>query len=101
MNDSQKLDLILSKLNDMDTRLEGIDTRLDGIDTKIENLDLEVRAIKLNIENEIDRNIKTMTDWYLNLSQKSSETIQIASDIKAKQDMHDILNVYTSKLRAL
>ena len=137
MNDSQKLDLILDKINSVDARLEGVDARLDEmdarfdridarldemdarfdridvrldemdarfdrIDTKIEDLELEVRAIKFIIENEISRNVKIIAEGHLDLSRKLSETIKIASDIEAKQEMQDIyLNMHESKLRAL
>lgn len=123
MNDSQKLDLILSKLNGIDARLDGmdsrfdgmdsrfdgidarfdgIDTRFDGIDAKIENLDLEVRAIKLNIENEISRNIMIIAEGHLDLSRKLDEAITISNGIKAKQEIQDIyLNRHEAILKAL
>lgn len=116
MNDSQKLDLILDKISSVDTRLDGVDARFDRIDvrldemdarfdridTKIEDLELEVRAIKFIIENEISRNVKIIAEGHLDLSRKLSETIKIASDIEAKQEMQDIyLNMHESKLRAL
>jgi len=88
MTDSEKLDLILSKLENLEQR------------TKI--IENSVTDIKITIENEIRVNIQRVAEGHLDLSRKLNECIRLSSDIKDKQELQDIyINMHNSKLKAL
>jgi len=88
MTDSEKLDLILSEIQDLKQRT-----------TNIEN---SVTDIKITIENEIRVNIQRVAEGHLDLSRKLNECIKLSSDIKDKQELQDIyITMHNNKLKAL
>lgn len=66
MSDSEKLDLILSKLAEHDKKLDKLD--------KLEN---DVTDIKLTLENEIRTSIVRVAEGHFDLLRKLSETTRI------------------------
>lgn len=95
MTDSEKLDLILSKLAVLESDMQDLKQR-----TKI--IENSVTDIKITIENEIRVNIQRVAEGHLDLSRKLNECIRLSSDIKDKQELQDIyINMHNSKLKAL
>lgn len=95
MTDSEKLNLILSKLDILESDMQNLQQRI----TIIEN---NITDIKLTTENEIRVNIQRVAEGHLDLSRKLNECIKISSDIKDKQELQDIyINMHNNKLRAL
>ena len=66
MSDSEKLDLILSKLAEHDKKLDKLD--------KLEN---DVADIKLTLENEIKTSIVRVAEGHFDLLRKLSEATRI------------------------
>lgn len=103
--DNNELLLAISEM--MDEKLEPIknditNMKVDIINLKgdITNMKADIINIKLTLENETNRNVKIVAEGHLDLSQKLNETIRLASDIKAKQEIQDVyLNIHESKLR--
>lgn len=88
MTDSEKLDLILSNMQKMQTDIADISNK--------------VKKIELTLENETNVNIKRIAEGHLDLSRKLNEAIKISSDIQAKQELQDIyINMHESKLKVL
>lgn len=95
MTDSQKLDLILKKV--------------DTLDVKVSDLERDMKEVKhsvirmgIIIENEIRVNIQRVAEGHLDLYSNLNDCIQISNAIKAKQEMQDIfINMHDNKLRAL
>lgn len=77
MTDSEKLDLILSKL---------------------EKLDKDVTDIKLTLENEIRTNIKRVAEGHLDLSRNLHEAMKIDSE---KEMLAIRVNVLETELRRI
>lgn len=101
MSDSEKLDLILSKLAEHDKKFEETDKKLEAIgkklteadkklektgeklaeaDKKLDKLDKlenDVTDIKLTLENEIRTSIVRVAEGHLDLSRKLSEATRI------------------------
>ena len=98
MSDSQKLDLILSKLSENDKKFEETDKKLVEIgkkltevdkkltetdkkitetDKKLDKLENDVTDIKLTLENEIRTSIVRVAEGHLDLSRKLSEATRI------------------------
>lgn len=109
MTDTEKLDVILQKVTDLDQKVTDLDQKVTDIDQKVEGLDQriirlenDVTDVKVTIENEIRVNIQRVAEGHLDLSRKLNECIKISSDIKDKQEIQDIyINMHNSKLRAL
>lgn len=88
MTDSEKLDLLLSNMQKMQT--------------DIDNISNKVKKIELTLENETNVNIKRIAEGHLDLSRKLNEAIKISSDIQSKQELQDIyINMHESKLKVL
>ncbi len=88
MTDSEKLDLLLEKMNKLEIDLQEIKQRVIKTD--------------LTIENEIRVNIQRVAEGHLDLSRKLNECIKLSCDIKDKQELQDIyINIHNNKLKAL
>ena len=130
MTDTQKLDLLLKKMTDLDDKVTGLDDKVAGLDDKVTDLgekvivldekttDLaervtgletdmkevkqKVTKIDLTIENEIRVNIQRVAEGHLDLSRKLNECIDISNRIQHEQDMQDIyINMHHTKLKTL
>lgn len=116
MTDSEKLSMILEKVDSLDKKVGSLDEKVDSLDKKVNSLDKKVdslevelgevkqRVIKTDviIENEIRVNIQRVAEGHLDLSRKLNECIKLSSDIKDKQEIQDIyINMHNSKLKAL
>ena len=116
MTDSEKLDLLLSELQEVNQRMEKLDSglqetnqRMEKLDSglqetnqRMENIESQVTKTELIIENEIRVNIQRVAEGHLDLSRKLNECIRLSNDIKDKQEIQDIyINMHNSKLKAL
>ena len=50
MSDREILELILKKIDTLDTRIDTLDTRFNTLDTRLENLEQQVSEIKEDTE---------------------------------------------------
>ena len=123
MTDSQKLDLLLDKVFLIDTKVDSLDSRVDSFESKLNSLEskvdslesrvsllehnmesLKFEVIKTNLllENETNRNIKIIAEGHLDLSRKLDESIKFSTEIKARQETHEIyINRHERMLSAL
>lgn len=123
MTDSQKLDLLLDKVFLIDTKVDSLDSRVDSFESKLNSLEskadslesrvsllehnmesLKSEVIKTNLllENETNRNIKIVAEGHLDLSRKLDESIKFSTEIKARQETHEIyINRHERMLSAL
>ena len=102
MTDSEKLDLLLSELQEVKQRMEKLDSGLQETNQRMENIESQVTKTELIIENEIRVNIQRVAEGHLDLSRKLNECIRLSNDIKDKQEIQDIyINMHNSKLKAL
>lgn len=102
MTDSEKLDLLLSELQEVNQRMEKLDSGLQETNQRMENIESQVTKTELIIENEIRVNIQRVAEGHLDLSRKLNECIRLSNDIKDKQEIQDIyINMHNSKLKAL
>ena len=84
MTDTEKLDVILQKVIDLDKKVTDLDQKVEGLDQRIIRLENDVTDVKVTIENEIRVNIQRVAEGHLDLSRKLNECIKISSDIKYK-----------------
>lgn len=105
MTDSEKLDLILRKVNDLDNKVTGIDNkvnRLDNkvtdLDNKVTDLDSKVTGIELHLENITDKNISLLAENHLSLVNKLNESVKVAD----KTALYEIqVRILTEKVEKL
>lgn len=69
MTESEKLDLILSRLDKVDEKLN-----------KVDKLEKDITDIKLTLENEISVNIKRIAEGHLDLSRRLHEAIEMNTE---------------------
>ena len=102
MTDSQKLDLLLDKVFLIDTKVDSLESRVSLLEHNMESLKSEVIKTNLLLENETNRNIKIIAEGHLDLSRKLDESIKFSTEIKARQETHEIyINRHERMLSAL
>nr|WP_300837996.1 hypothetical protein [uncultured Acetatifactor sp.] len=77
MTDSEKLDLILSKINQMEVKIDQLEARIDQMEVKLNQVESDVRDMRLIIENEIRTNIQHVAEGHLDLSRNLHEALKV------------------------
>ena len=94
MTDSQKLDLVLQKIGDLNQKVDRLDQRVDGLEKKVDrldqrvdslekkvdHLDRDVKVIQLHLENTTDKNIRIMAEGHIDLSRKLDDALRIENE---------------------
>ena len=76
MTDSEKLDLLLSKVE----KLDRIEKELQQVKTDVKSVKNEVTSLELHIENVTDKNIQTVAEWHLDLSRKLDDALKVENE---------------------
>ena len=89
MTDSEKMDLILAKLDGLDQKVDGLDQKVDGLDQKVDGLeqkvdiiDNDVKDTKLILENEIRVNIQRVAEGHLDLSRNLHNAMKPSNELE-------------------
>lgn len=84
-----KSDLILEKLDSMntdikrmDTNIKRMDTDIKRIDTDIKRMDTDIKSIKLTLENEVRTNIMRVAEGHLDLSRSLNEALKTNNEFE-------------------
>lgn len=98
MTDSEKLDLLLDKVSNLESRMTSMESRITDLESRMSDVEsqisiirTDVAALKLVVENEIRVNIQRVAEGHLDLSRNLHEAIKPCHEI-------EILSV---KVRAL
>ena len=89
MTDSEKLDLILSKLE-----------KLDTLDSDMQELKRHTTSIELHIENTTDKNIQLIAENFIELTKKLNQAIPAADKNLAYEVKVNYLVSEVEKLKA-
>ena len=89
MTDSEKLDLILSKLE-----------KLDTLDSDMQELKRRATSIELHIENTTDKNIQLIAENFIELTKKLNQAIPAADKNLAYEVKVNYLVSEVEKLKA-
>lgn len=105
MTDSEKLDLILSKMQGMETRMQGMETKMQGMETKMQIIENNLQEVKqkttnidITLENEIRVNIRRIAEGHLDISRNLHDALKIDSE---KEMMVIRVNMLESELRRI
>lgn len=89
MTDSEKLDLLLEKVNAMEARMGTMETKMGTMETKMDTMETElktvredVKGIKLVLENEIRVNIQRVAEGHLDLSRNLHEAMKPSNEVE-------------------
>lgn len=94
MTDSEKLDLILSKIQGMGNEMQGMETRMQTLENNLHDVKQKVTNIDLTLENEIRVNIRRVAEGHLNLH----DALKIDSE---KEMLVIRVNMLESELRRM
>lgn len=101
MDNNEKLDLIIAKLDKIDKledRFDKFEDRFDKLEGRFAKLELDVRDIKLTLENETNKNIMRVAEAYLDLGRKLDDALKIENE---KEMIAIRVNILENELRRL
>lgn len=96
MTDSQKLDLLLEKMGQMEGTMQSMDNRLRNLEEKVQsleekvqsmesrlqNVEEDVKGLRIILENEIRVNIQRVAEGHLDLSRIFHEAMRPNSEVE-------------------
>lgn len=109
MTDSEKLDLILSGMNEMKTDIQNLKADVQKLETNMQLMQADIVEIRQRVtknelitENELRVNIQRVAEGHLDLSRKLDECIRLSSETRDRQEMQDLyINMHDTKLKTL
>lgn len=99
MTDNEKLDLILSKLNNADERFDTLENEMQGIKTEMQDIKRCMASIELHLENATDRNIQLIAENFIELTNKLNQAIPVADKNLAYEVKVNYLVMEMDKLK--
>lgn len=82
MTDSEKIDLILTGMQDMKAEMQDMKAEIQDIRTDLEEVKDKVTKIDLTIDNEIRVNIQRVAEGHLDLSRNMHEVMKPNNEIE-------------------
>jgi chaperonin cofactor prefoldin len=96
MTDSQKLDLILSKIQGLEMGMQGLEARMQTLERDLQEVKQKISNIELTLENEIRVNIRRIAEGHLDISRHLNDAIRVDSE---KEMLVVRVNILESELR--
>ncbi|MCM1025217.1 MAG: hypothetical protein NC432_02210 [Roseburia sp.] len=78
MTENEKLDLLLSRMQDMNSEMQGIKSEMQDMNSEMQEIKRRTTNIELTLENEVNRNIQILAENHLNLVEKLNQAIAAA-----------------------
>ena len=91
MSENDKLDLILFKLQDIQTHLQTIDKRLDGIEERLDRVEARLDRVEERLdrlEDTVNRNYAMTEEFYVSQKEANEEFRAEFRVIHGTLDMH-------------
>lgn len=98
MTESEKMDLILSGLEEIRTDVSELKTDVSELKTDVSGLKQEVSGIKLHLENITDKNISILAENHIELVKKLNAAIPFADNNRAYAVQVNYLTERVTKL---
>ncbi len=103
MTDSQKLDMILSKIQGLETGMQDLEMGMQSLEARMQTLERDLQEVKqkisnieLTLENEIRVNIRRIAEGHLDISRHLNDAIRVDSE---KEMLVVRVNILESELR--
>ncbi len=96
MTDSQKLDLILSKIQGLETGMQSLEARMQTLERDLQEVKQKISNIELTLENEIRVNIRRIAEGHLDISRHLNDAIRVDSE---REMLVVRVNILESELR--
>lgn len=96
--ENEKLDLILSQLNEIKTDVSGLKEDVSGLKEDVSGLKQEVSGIKIHLENVTDKNIRILAENHIELVNKLNQAIPYADNNRAYAVQVNYLTERVTKL---
>jgi len=81
-NIDKKFESIDKKFESIDKKFERIDKKFESIDKRLDNIESDVKNIKLTLENEIRVNIRRIAEGHLDLSRRLQQAIKPNQEVE-------------------
>ncbi len=78
MNESEKIDLILSELRNMKSDMTNMKSDMQDMKSDMQNLHHRMTSLELHIENITDKNLQLLAENFITLTQKLNQAIPAA-----------------------
>ncbi|MCI8326772.1 MAG: hypothetical protein HFI37_03245 [Lachnospiraceae bacterium] len=79
MTDTEKLSLILEKIEKLDEKTGGLEQRLEEKTDNLEQiLERKIASINVHLENGTDKNIQLIAENFIELTKKLNQAIPVA-----------------------
>lgn len=75
---NKKLDLILSKMQDVESEVQNVKGEVQDIKTEMQDVKHRVTNMELHLENSTDRNIQLIAENFIELTKKLNQAIPVA-----------------------
>lgn len=98
MTDSEKIDLILSKVGNLETKVDNLETKVDNLEANLQDVRKKVINTELLLENEIRVNIQRIAEGHLDLSRNLHDALKLDNE---KEMLAIRVNVLESEIRRI
>lgn len=98
MTDSEKIDLILSKVGNLETKVDNLETKVDNLEANLQDVRKKVINTELLLENEIRVNIQRIAEGHLDLSRNLHDALKLGNE---KEMLAIRVNVLESEIRRI
>ena len=80
MTDRALLELIASKVGNIETRVDSIESRVGAIETRMDKTDAKITDIQMTLENETNKNIQIIAEGHVDLIRKLDDALRVENE---------------------
>ncbi len=99
MTDNEKLDLILTELQDMRSDMQDMKSDMQDMKSEMRELRLRTTNVELHLENYTDKNIQLVAENFIELTKKLNQAIPVADKNLAYEVKVNYLVLELDKLK--
>lgn len=101
MTENEKIDLILSEIQEMKSEMQGMKNEMQGMKSETQGLKRRIINIETHIENITDKNIQLLAENFIELTKKLNQAIPAADKNLAYEVKVNYLTEEVEKLKRM